>query len=147
MAQVHSKNSIVKLDNAAGSLTDITCFVTEVSGVDVVIDTVDTTTLCSTGQTNVPGIQQSSKVTLTGAFDTDTNADTLFRTLAVTNLGTLTDGSTVSFQFSPAGEDTGNPHYDVETWVTRYSPSAKVGDRVSFTLELTTNGPWSVTAF
>jgi hypothetical protein len=67
--RTHSKHITVKLDNAAGTLTDISAYVNNVGTVGVVYETQDVTAF-SDGVKNVVIGQPTASLTLSGPIDT-----------------------------------------------------------------------------
>lgn len=67
MANLHYKNETIKLDNAAGTLTDITAYLTSesISGVQ---ELMDQTTMSLEERTNLPGLAGGS-ATLAGVVN------------------------------------------------------------------------------
>lgn len=67
--RTHSKHVTVKLDNSAGTLTDITAYVNNIGTVGTTFETQDVTAF-SDGAKNVVIGQPTAALTLSGPFDT-----------------------------------------------------------------------------
>jgi hypothetical protein len=71
--RTHSKHITVKLDNAAGTLTDITPYVNSIGTVGLTFETQDVTAF-SDGTKNIVIGQPSAPLTIGGPFDTVSHA-------------------------------------------------------------------------
>lgn len=129
--------SIIKLDNAAGTLVDISTYVKSVDGLPGAIDIADTSTMGVSAHTSVPGLKDGAKVSVDGNFDP--TADTIFATIH-NNGGQLTAGGPLSLEFAPHGTASTNPKYTAECWLSNYTTSAAVTDVVQAKIELTVTG-------
>lgn len=136
MAFSHGKGASFSLDNAAGTLTDISTFLDEVSFPSS-IETGETTTFQSPGsaKTYVPGLRDAT-FSLSGKFDP--TVDTLFEALIAAQ---ATGGASASFEYGPTGDAQGAVQYSGEVWVTGYDISTPVADVVTFSVDLQVTGP------
>lgn len=88
--RTNAKHITVKLDNPAGSLTDITAYVSSVGTVGLTHDTTDVTAY-SDGAKNVTIGQPSAQLSISGPFDT-----TMHTQMTGYSNGLQTDGSGLS---------------------------------------------------
>ena len=122
MAFVHGKNSVMKLDNASGSLTDISAFVNNV-------DFPETADVAS-NKTYLAGLKDAT-IGLTGFFDA--TADAIFGAV-------IGQSATLSFEYSPEGTASGKIKYTGECILTNYALSSPVGDAVAYSCDLQVSG-------
>lgn len=136
MAFSHGKGAAFRLDDNAGSLTDISTYLDEV-GFPQTIETGETTTFQSAGgaKTYVVGLRDAT-VTLSGKFDPTVDA------LIEGDIASLSAGSiaSVSFEYGPAGSASSAVQYTGEALITNYEVSAPVGDVVTFSCDLQVTG-------
>jgi len=128
---VLGKNSTFKLDNAAGSLQNLSSFITDISGINNTTAMIDTTTLGDSSIEFTPGLRNGDTITITGNYDATPN--THFTAL-------LGQSTTSTFEYSPAGDTAGLPKVSGECWITSYQPSSAVADVVKFTATLQISG-------
>lgn len=133
----HGKNSVFKLDNSGGTLTDISNVLNNVS-MPREIETVETTSFGSSYRTYVVGFQNAT-ISIEGTWDATVDAH-----LA----GILGQDATVSFEYGPEGSTSTYIKYSGEAYVTSYETSGAVGEVVTFSAELQvsgaiTRGTWS----
>ena len=72
MAFVHGKDSVFKLDNASGSLTDISTYVNNVDFPETA-DVAETSTLGASNKTYIVGLKDAT-ISLGGLFDATVDA-------------------------------------------------------------------------
>ena len=125
----HGKNSVFKVDNSAGTLTDISNVLNNVS-MPREIETVETTSFGSSYRTYVVGFQNAT-ISIEGTWDATVDAH-----LA----GILGQDATVSFEYGPEGSTAGYVKYTGEAYVTSYETSGAVGEVVTFSAELQVSG-------
>ena len=129
MAFVHGKDSTFKLDNASGSLTDISAFVNSVDFPQTV-DLAETTTLGDDNKEYIVGLKDAT-ISIAGAWDS--TADDI--------LGAVVgQASSLSYEYSPEGTASGKVKYTGEAFITSYSTSSPVGDVVGFSADLQVSG-------
>lgn len=131
MAFVAARNSAFKLDNAAGSLTDISAYVDSVGGIANTTDMLDTTVFGSTSKTFATGLRNGDTITVSGKWDSTLNTQ-------ITGLLGLSASST--FEYSPAGTTAGLPKVSGECFVASYEVSSSVADLVTFSMSLQITG-------
>lgn len=125
MAFTHGKSAVFKLDNSAGTLTDISAYITSVT-FDPGADVAETTTLGDSSKEYLAGLKDAT-LTIEGKFDP--SADVVI----FAALGTAT---TRTFEYGPEGGTTGKIKYSGETIGTAYSVSSGLDDASTFTATL-----------
>jgi hypothetical protein len=126
----HGKGAAFKLDNSAGSVTDITSYVDEV-GFPQTTEVGETTTFGKTAKTYIVGLTDST-VSVSGKWDATLDAH-IAGVVAAQAAGTLT---TATFEYGPEGTTAGRVKYTGEAIVTSFEVSSPVGDVVTFSMEL-----------
>ena len=129
MAFVHGKDSVFKLDNSGGSLTDISTYVNSVDFPQTA-DVAETTTLGDGSKTYIVGLKDST-ISLAGLWDS--TADGIFGAV-------VGQSATLSFEYSPEGTTSGNVKYTGEAILTSYSKNSPVGDVVSYSADFQVSG-------
>lgn len=131
MAFVHGKNSVIKVDNAAGTLTDISAVTNSVE-LPREIETAETSHFGSNAKEYIVGLNDGS-VSISGLYDPAIDA-ILSASVDAVATGAL---ASASVEYSPAGlpASATKPTYKLEVLWTSYSTSGGVGDPVSFKLE------------
>jgi hypothetical protein len=135
MAFSHGKGAAFSLDNATGTLTDISTYLDEVSFPSS-IETGETTTFQSPGaaKTYVPGLRDAT-FSLSGKFDP--TVDALFEGLIAAQAA---GSAAADFAYGPAGSASAAVKYEGAAWVTGYDISAPVADVVTFSVDLQVTG-------
>lgn len=131
MAFVAAKNTVFKLDNAAGTLTDISSYVDSVSGIANTTDMAETTTFGSASKTFQGTLRNGDTISISGKWDATLN------TQMVALLGLATSSS---FEYSPAGTTVSLPKFSGECFVSTYEISSAVADLVTFSASLQMTG-------
>lgn len=129
MAFVHGKDSVFKLDNSGGSLTDISTYVNNVDFPETA-DVAETTTLGADNKTYIAGLKDAT-ISLGGSWDA--TADAIFGAV-------VGQAATLSFEYSPEGTASGKIKYTGEAIMTNYAISSPVGDVVAFSADLQVSG-------
>jgi len=125
----HGKSTVFKVDNAAGTLTDISNTLTDV-GFPQSVDTAETSTFGSSAKSYVVGLTDSS-LSISGNFDATVDAH-----LA----GVLGQAASLSFEYGPEGSTAGYVKYTGEAYLTSYEKSGAIGDVVSYSAEFQVTG-------
>ncbi len=113
MAFVAGKNSVFKLDNSGGSITDLSAYITDVS-VDFGDDAADVT-----------AYGNSSKDYILTLADGSIGVTALFDATLLSHLGAVRgSSSTLSYEFYPAGTTGGLPKINGECVLTSMSPGS-----------------------
>ena len=129
MAFTHGKDSVFKLDNASGSLTDISTYVNNVDFPETA-DVSETTTLGASAKTYIASLRDST-ISLSGLWDA--TADAIFGAV-------VGQSATLSFEYSPEGTASGKVKYTGEAILTSYAISSPVGDAVGYSADLQVSG-------
>jgi len=129
MAFVHGKDSVFKLDNSSGTLTDISSYVNNVDFPETA-DVSETTTLGADNKTYIAGLKDAT-ISLSGLWDS--TADAIFGAV-------VGQSATLSFEYSPEGTTGGNVKYEGEAILTSYAISSPVGDAVGYSADLQVSG-------
>ena len=129
MAFVHGKSSVFKLDNASGSLTDISAFVNNVDFPETA-DVAETSVLGASNKTYIVGLKDAT-ISISGLFDASVDAI----------LGAVVgQTATLSYEYSPEGTASGKVKYTGEAILTNYALSSPVGDVVAYSADLQCSG-------
>ena len=132
----HGKAASFKVDNAAGSLTDISNTLNSVS-FPREAETLETTSFGSSDRTYVVGFKNQT-ISIEGSFDA--TVDTHLAAI-------LGQEATVSFEYGPEGTTATYTKYTGECLMTSYETSAGIGDIVSFSAEFQITGAVTRGAF
>ena len=125
----HGKSTVFKVDNAAGTLTNISDTLTDVSFPQSV-DTAETSTFGSSAKSYVVGLSDST-LSVSGNFDATVDAH-----LAAV----LGQSASLSFEYGPEGSTAGFVKYTGEALMTSYEKSGAIGDVVSYSAEFQVTG-------
>lgn len=128
MAFEAGKVQVFKIDNAAGALTDLSAFITDV-GFPREADAEEVTTLGKNAKVY--------KVTLT---DATISVEGKWDGAGASSVDTVLSGifgqdATSTFEYGPGGSAAGDIRYTGECYLTSYEPSGAVGGVVEFTAE------------
>jgi hypothetical protein len=141
MPFVHGKNAYIRLDNSAGTLTDLSSITNEVS-YSQSIETADTSTYGTNAKSYITG-QNDATVSLTGLFDA-TSATVIEGTINALIAGTI---ASATLEFGPEGSQSGDKKYTMEVIVTSYEIGAPVADVVSLSVEFQRTGSTTISTF
>jgi hypothetical protein len=125
----HGKSAVFKVDNAAGSLTDISNTANSVA-FPREAETTETTSFGSSDRSYVIGFKNAT-ISVEGTFDATVDAH-----LA----GILGQDASVSFEYGPEGSTATFTKYTGEAFMTSYETSAGVGDVVTYSAEFQITG-------
>jgi hypothetical protein len=126
MPFVHGKVSVFKIDNAAGSLQDISAYCDSVDFPQTT-DTAEVTTFGDSSKEYIVGLKDAT-ISISGSWDA--TVDAILAALVAPG----------TFEFGPAGGGAGAVRYTGECILTNYSGAAPVGDKVSFSAEFQVTG-------
>ncbi len=133
MAFVAGKNSVFKLDNSGGSITDLSSYITDVS-VDFGDDTAETTAYGDT-----------SKEYILTLADGSLSVTALFDATLLAHLGAVRgSSSTLSYEFYPDGTTSGKPKINGECILTSMSPGSSVGGTATLNFALQCSGAQTI---
>jgi hypothetical protein len=117
---VHTKSSVVKLDNSSGTPVDVSAYVQSV-GFERVIALHETTVLGLSSPTFITGLKDGDDINVEFLWDAtiETQVNSLFG---------LATSST--FEVAPEGTATGKRRLYVEAWLMKIGIPVKVGELV-----------------
>jgi hypothetical protein len=123
---VHGKQTVFKIDNSSGALTDISTYCDNIDFPQNA-ETVETTGFGATYKSHIGGFVEAN-ISISGSWDA-----TLDGVLGALN------GVTGSFEYGPGGS-LGNIKYTGECVCTSYQINAGVGARVGFSASFMVTG-------
>jgi hypothetical protein len=129
MAFVHGKDSVFKIDDSGGTLTDISSYVNNVDFPQTA-DVAETSVLGATNKTYIVGLKDAT-LSVTGLWDS--TVDAIFGAV-------VGQSATLSFEYSPEGTGSGAVKYTGEAICTGYTKTSAVGDVVAYSSELQVTG-------
>lgn len=125
----HGKSTVFKVDNNAGSLTDISNTLTDVSFPQSV-DTAETSAFGSSAKSYIVGLTDST-LSISGNFDATVDA----------HLAAIVgETDSVSFEYGPEGSTATYVKYTGEALLTSYEKSGAIGDVVTYSAEFQVTG-------
>ncbi|ASU81504.1 hypothetical protein CDO52_00730 [Nocardiopsis gilva YIM 90087] len=136
MAFKHGKNTVFKIDDSGGgSLTDVSQYIDNVSGLPGEKALAEVTAFGDSGTRNIPGLFNAT-VEVSGHWDptASTGPDAIFNALFEE------ETSTASFEYGPGGSTTGAVKYSGECWVSNYTITSAVAEKVSFSASIQVDG-------
>ena len=129
MAFTHGKDSVFKLDNSSGTLTDISSYINSVDFPETA-DVAETTVLGDGNKTYIVGLKDAT-IAIAGLWDSTIDGI----------LGAVVGQSaTLSFEYSPEGTGSGAIKYTGECILTSYAQSSPVGDVVAYSADFQVSG-------
>lgn len=128
MAFVHGKKTILKLDNAAGALQDLSVYVNS-SNLQRLQELLETTTFGATAKTYIAGFPEA-KVPIGGFWDI----------VLDTHMDGILGKETVTVEIQPEGAATGKPKYSAEAILISYEQSMGANQATAWTGELQITG-------
>ena len=125
----HGKSTVFKVDNNAGTLTDISNTLTDVSFPQSV-DTAETSAFGASAKSYIVGLTDST-LSVSGNFDATVDA----------HLAAIVGkADSVSFEYGPEGSTQGFVKYTGEALLTSYEKSGAIGDVVTYSAEFQVTG-------
>ena len=125
----HGKSTVFKVDNNAGSLTDISNTLTDVSFPQSV-DTAETSAFGASAKSYIVGLTDST-LSISGNFDATVDA----------HLAAIVGkADSVSFEYGPEGSTATFVKYTGEALLTSYEKSGAIGDVVTYSAEFQVTG-------
>ena len=125
----HGKSTVFKVDNNAGSLTDISNTLTDVSFPQSV-DTAETSAFGSSAKSYVVGLTDAT-LSVSGNFDATVDS----------HLAAIVGkADSVSFEYGPEGSTATFVKYTGEAFLTSYEKSGAIGDVVTYSAEFQITG-------
>lgn len=136
MPFVHGKETVFKVDNAAGVLTDISA---KLNGVNFpqTVEVAETTTFGAASKAFIVGMKDST-ISIEGKWDSVVDAHLN---------GIYGVAATKTFEYGPEGSAAGKVKYTGECILTAYNPSNPLDDAEPFTAEFQVTGDVTRTTF
>ena len=128
MAFVHGKNTVVKIDNAAGALQDLSAYINS-SSLQRLVDLLDTTCFGATAKTYIGGFPDA-KVPVGGFWDAVLDA----------HMEGILAKETVSIELYPEGTASGKVKYAAEAILISYEATMGSQQATAWTGELQVTG-------
>jgi predicted secreted protein len=132
----HGKSARFELDNAAGTLVELSDVIEDIS-FSQSLETAETTTMGNSAKTYITGLSDAT-ISVSGKFDATIDAQINAVQAGLSN-GTIASSSW-TYRANSGTVGAGNPEYQGEALITSYEVSASVGDVVTFSLELQVTG-------
>lgn len=134
MAFVHGKKTKFFVDNAGGTLADISQYCDNVSGLPGSKDLSEVTAFGDDGTRYVKGLENST-FSISGHYDpTATTGPNAILAAAYKS------EDTVTFEHGPEGDDSGATKFTGEAHCNTYTVESSVSDKVSFSAEFQVDG-------
>jgi predicted secreted protein len=132
----HGKSARFELDNAAGTLVELSDVIEDIS-FSQSLETAETTTMGNSAKTYITGLSDAT-ISVSGKFDATIDAQ-INAIQAGLSDGTI-ESSSWTYRANSGAIASTNPEYQGEALITSYEVSASVGDVVTFSLELQVTG-------
>ncbi len=127
MAFTHGSKQVLKIQNAAGVLTDVHPYCSDI-GFPQDRAMSETTTMGQDGQTYIPGLKNAT-IPLSGYFDVALD----------THLAGI-DGLLRGFEYYPAGVGQNLPKYSGNCYVGKYEMGGSVADTMPWSADMQISG-------
>ncbi|PXY21123.1 hypothetical protein [Prauserella muralis] len=134
MAFTHGKNSKFLIEDNGATERDLSQYIDNVPAA-VARAMAEVTAFGDDGVKQIPGLENSSW-DISGHFD----ATATTGPHAVLSGLFKKEDATVTFTYGPAGNATGNPRLTGECWISNYTITSAVGDKVSFSATVQVDG-------
>jgi len=141
MAFKAGKDAFFLLDSVAGSASNLTAYIDQVS-LDQPVEALEVSVFGSNAKAYLPGLSDGGQVSFSGPLDV-----ALGTFIAALKAGHAAGSASSTIDFSPAGSVSGLIRQQAEGFVTSYSVSSSVSGRVEYsaTMQITgavTNSTW-----
>jgi len=133
MAFVAGHNTRIDYDNSGGTPTNLSAYINQIGGFDLTRQTLETTAFGDAVKNFILGLKGGQTITLSGDWDSTLHSH-------MVAVEALTSGASQTLKYSPAGTASGNPYVSVETFLTNYSFTSSVGDKVTWSATLQATG-------
>lgn len=134
MAFKSGKDSWFALDNVAGTLTNLTPYIDNISHPQTV-ETLDVSVMGTTAKQFITGLTDGDSLTISGPYDA-----TLFTHLTAVKAAQSLGSSTATFTWGPGGSVASQAKSSGECWVGTFEFSSGVGGRVEWSCSLQVTG-------
>ena len=141
MAKAHAKGGVFKIDDASGTLRDISAAVASVRGLPGAAALEEVTALTDGGARFVRG-PEAVVFTIGGSWD---DAATTGAATVLNGLRAL--ATTVSFEHGPAGSSSGAVRYQGEAWCEAFDVEAVLPKEVRYIAKFRVDGAVIVDTF
>lgn len=141
MTFVHGKDIDFQLDDSAGTLRTIKIYLDTVSGLPGGRGLSEVTAFGDGGTKSIPSLQNVT-FQIAGSFDS-TATTGVYTVLS----GLRTATATSSFIYGPEGTTTGKPKFTGECWMTEFTVSATVKDKVPIAATFQVDGTVTLTTY
>jgi hypothetical protein len=135
MAFTHGSKAKISIDNAAGSLQDLSPYISNIS-FPTSLDLQDASVLGNTFKTYVVGMSDGT-ISVEGRYDPVSDAH--FDGLRAAG-GSLTGGGTITVRYDPQGSTSTLPRFTTEAFLTSYEVSTGVDGIASWSAEFQCSG-------
>jgi hypothetical protein len=124
----HGKLTVVKIDNAAGALQNLSTYINS-SSLQRMVETLETTCFSATDKTFIVGFKEA-KIPVGGNWDPTLDA----------HMEGILAKETVSVELYPEGEGTGKKYYTCEAILISYEASMGISQVTTWSGELQVTG-------
>mgnify|MGYP001564742661 CR=1 FL=1 len=130
--------TVVRIDNSAGTILDMTQYIDSITTVGKEVAPLEVTSFNDGAERFVAGIEMSEEVTVSGAFDdaATSGPDAGFPTLG---------GTINTIEYNPAGTVSGRRKITCEYLFVSYKVSSAVKERVNYELRARRDGTINAT--
>lgn len=136
MAFKHGKSAVFKVDNAGGTLTDISVYLNEITHPRS-IETGETTSFGNSAKTYLVGLTDST-VSIKGTWDS----------VVDTHLAAVIgQEASLTYEYGPTGSTVGSIKYTGECYLTSFETTSPVADVVTFSAEFQVTGTVTRSAY
>lgn len=129
MAFKHGKSAVFKVDNAGGTLTDISVYLNEITHPRS-IETGETTSFGNSAKTYLVGLTDST-ISIKGTWDSVVDAH-----LAAV----IGQEASLTYEYGPTGSTATSIKYTGECYLTSFETTSPVADVVTFSAEFQVTG-------
>jgi hypothetical protein len=142
MAMFHGKDSVFWVDNAAGTLVNLTTYLTNVDGLPGPAEVGETTTMGASSRTFIRGLEGGNDFTISGRYDSTatTGPDVILSAIRA-------QAATVTYEWGPEGGTTGKTKFTGEALCTNYVTSAPFDGIVMFSATFRRTGAVTKSTF
>ena len=144
MAKFHGSLSYFELQDAGGTVRNLSAHITDIDGLPGNIDIADVTGMGgSTSRSKIGGLKDA-KISLKGTFDdtASTGSDAV-----LSGIYAMATPAARTFAYGPKGNTTGFPKYSGSAFLSNYTLRSGVDSRVEFTAELDVSGGVTIGVF
>lgn len=134
MAFKSGKDSWFALDNVAGSLTNLTPYIDNISHPQSV-ETLDVSVMGTSSKQFINGLTDGDSLTISGPYDV-----TVFTHITAVKAAQSLGSSTATFTWGPGGSVASQAKASGECWVGNFQVSSGVGGRVEWSASLQVTG-------